>query len=62
MTHLITYTLFEENGLLTDINECESSPCLNGGNCTDKIASYSCACLEGYQWDNSEINEWYWNT
>ena len=31
-----------------EINECESSPCLNGGTCTDHIGSFSCACGRGY--------------
>ena len=31
-----------------DINECSSSPCLNGGTCTDGVNSYSCKCVAGY--------------
>ena len=32
----------------TDINECESSPCQNGGACTDKVNGYECTCAAGY--------------
>ncbi|XP_072028805.1 uncharacterized protein [Amphiura filiformis] len=31
-----------------DINECASSPCLNGGTCRDGVNQYTCICLLGY--------------
>ncbi|RVE75130.1 hypothetical protein OJAV_G00013850 [Oryzias javanicus] len=31
-----------------DGNQCDSSPCLNGGNCTDKVGGFSCACEAPY--------------
>ena len=34
--------------LLADIDKCGSSPCQNGGSCTDLVNSYSCACATGY--------------
>ena len=34
--------------LLIEINECESSPCLNGASCVDNINRYSCSCLAEY--------------
>ena len=34
--------------LVTEINECESSPCRNGGTCVDKIDAYLCFCVSGY--------------
>ena len=37
-----------------DINECESNPCLNGGNCTDLLAAYTCHCIDGYSGTNCE--------
>ncbi|KAM6892576.1 protein Z, vitamin K-dependent plasma glycoprotein b [Xenentodon cancila] len=27
-----------------DGDQCEPNPCLNGGNCTDKVGGYSCSC------------------
>ena len=33
--------------MLTDIDECASSPCRHQGNCTDLIAGYKCSCPEG---------------
>jgi len=34
--------------LCVDINECASSPCQNGGTCTDAVNSYTCTCAAGY--------------
>ena len=34
--------------ILVDINECSSSPCLNGATCTDAVNSYTCGCVAGY--------------
>lgn len=32
----------------TDVDECASVPCMNGGSCVDGIDSYSCVCAAGY--------------
>ncbi|KAM4584163.1 protein jagged-1b-like isoform 3-T3 [Odontesthes bonariensis] len=32
-----------------NINDCESSPCLNGGTCIDKVRQYHCVCAEGWE-------------
>ncbi|KAK7891874.1 hypothetical protein WMY93_023837 [Mugilogobius chulae] len=29
---------------LTDINECDSQPCLNGADCVDHVTNFSCVC------------------
>ncbi|KAF3686380.1 Fibulin-7 [Channa argus] len=31
-----------------DINECASSPCLNGGMCVDEVNQFSCVCAKGW--------------
>ena len=31
-----------------DINECSSSPCVNGGTCVDQVNGYVCICKPGY--------------
>ena len=38
-----------------NIDECESSPCLNGGECTDGNNSYTCSCSNGYSGSECEI-------
>ena len=40
-----------------DINECDSSPCQNGGTCNDGINSYTCTCVPGYTGGNCEIGD-----
>ena len=32
----------------SDIDECLSNPCLNGGTCNDELNSFSCTCATGY--------------
>ncbi|NWY04293.1 PGCA protein, partial [Nothoprocta ornata] len=39
-----------------DIDECHSSPCLNGATCVDGIDSFQCLCLPSYGGDMCEID------
>ena len=32
-----------------NVNECQSNPCLNQGQCVDKINGFECRCLPGYR-------------
>ena len=34
--------------IFSDINECSSNPCLNGGSCSDQVNGYVCSCAAGY--------------
>ena len=34
--------------LCTDIDDCDSNPCLNGASCTDGVNYYTCNCVTGY--------------
>ena len=49
---IIWKTLFPpdelEKCLLSDIKECNSAPCLNGGSCIDLLSGYKCNCMAGY--------------
>ena len=38
----------------SDIDECASSPCQNGGSCTDIINGHTCNCVDGYDGTNCE--------
>jgi hypothetical protein len=42
-----------------DINECESTPCLNDGLCVDGINSYKCKCKDNYMGDNCETSKFF---
>lgn len=33
---------------LSDIDECQSNPCQNGGTCIDEVNSFVCLCLPSY--------------
>ncbi|XP_035682322.1 uncharacterized protein LOC118419823 [Branchiostoma floridae] len=38
----------------TDINECQSNPCQNGGTCQNMVDRYSCTCSDYFEGDNCE--------
>ncbi|XP_063961991.1 fibropellin-1-like isoform X1 [Lytechinus pictus] len=40
----------------TDIDECDSGPCLNGGTCNDMVNGYTCSCRPGYTGVFCQIN------
>ena len=39
---------------VADINECTSSPCMNGATCTNTVNAYTCGCVAGYMGTNCE--------
>ncbi|XP_012369215.1 aggrecan core protein [Octodon degus] len=42
---------------MTDLDECLSSPCLNGATCVDTMDSFTCLCLPSYGGDLCEIDQ-----
>lgn len=40
--------------IITEIDECASNPCQNGGTCTDMLNDYSCSCSPGYSDKNCQ--------
>ena len=34
--------------MFLDVNECDSSPCQNGGTCVDEIYGYTCQCTDAW--------------
>ena len=50
-----------ENALfcLADVNECDSTPCQNGGSCIDGIDSFTCKCQNGYTGINCQRRKLY---
>eukprot|EP00494_Astrolonche_serrata_P021979 UN22228 len=40
----------------TDTNDCAPNPCLNGGNCTDKLNGFTCSCQPGWSGDICDEN------
>ena len=41
----------------SDIDECASSPCQNGGRCVDGINEYECRCQAGWTGVNCETSK-----
>ncbi|XP_046363160.2 mucin-5AC-like [Haliotis rufescens] len=41
-------------GMVFDFDECESSPCVNGGTCKDGVYTYTCECLPEHTGVNCE--------
>lgn len=43
----------------TNIDECESDPCQNGGTCVDEVNMFQCLCAAGFtgHWCADEIDE-----
>lgn len=56
-TLLLLLPLFFFFSLLTDVDDCQSEPCENGGTCIDKIDSFLCLCLPSYGGDTCEKGE-----
>ena len=38
----------KNHSILLDVDECDSVPCHNGGNCTDGIDGFTCDCVPGH--------------
>jgi len=41
-----------------DIDDCQSSPCENGGICSDKLNDFTCSCIQGYTGKNCAEGKW----
>jgi hypothetical protein len=50
---------FEHSCFISDINECASEPCRNGGACADKVNGYICSCQQGYTGINCQTGNDY---
>ena len=48
-SRVINYVLF-----ISDINECDSSPCRNEATCNNLLNAYNCTCPPGYTGTNCE--------
>jgi hypothetical protein len=40
--------------IIIEVDECQSSPCLNGATCVDLENGYRCQCAEGWQGDTCD--------
>ena len=53
MLFLLTLNLISD----VDLDECESDPCENGGECHNGNNAYSCTCMPGYNGTNCETGK-----
>ena len=59
--HLILSYLSTCDIVLVDINECISSPCVNGANCTEAVGGYTCACVARVTLESNARQVSVWN-
>ncbi|XP_053375501.1 sushi, nidogen and EGF-like domain-containing protein 1 isoform X2 [Mercenaria mercenaria] len=45
-----------QNAHCYNVDDCLPNPCLNGGECVDKIADFTCQCKQWYSGKTCEIN------
>lgn len=45
--------------IIIEVDECQSSPCLNGATCVDLENGYRCQCAEGWQGDTCDQGKLY---
>ena len=50
------YAKFGTPLFFTEINECDSNPCINNGSCTDLIADFRCTCIAGFTGKQCQVN------
>lgn len=43
-----------------EIDECQSQPCLNGGQCKDRVSAFLCLCEPGYTGYHCELGKRQW--
>ena len=55
VTITVAYNNITSKYFTSDMNECASSPCKNGGTCVDGINGYDCGCHLGYTGTQCEI-------
>ena len=44
--------------IFSEVDECASEPCFNGGLCVDAVNEYQCDCLDGYDGINCQTGKW----
>lgn len=43
--------------LFTELDECDSEPCVNSGTCQDDVDGFTCLCRDGYTGNTCEIGK-----
>lgn len=51
----VMWYIYSSLKMISDIDECEISPCQHTGHCVDLVNDYRCHCSKGYKGNNCEI-------
>ena len=49
--------MFINKIISADKDDCATNPCVNGGNCEDKLNGYFCKCEDGWEGVNCGSSE-----
>lgn len=49
------HEIYSSLKMISDIDECASSPCQHTGHCVDLVNDFRCHCSKGYKGNNCEI-------
>lgn len=53
----ITQLIFVGRDCATDIDDCASNPCKNGGECDDQVNAFRCICPVGFTGHECEVRK-----
>ena len=53
----IVFNYFGSLYVISEIDECQSEPCMNGATCIDEVNAFECHCAPGFEGDFCEMGK-----